>query len=189
MDYQSSDFSRCLFDPTKKGLLKAYQRLNNIGIIDEKLLKYIICAYDFNSPFVKEYKDLKLRKQSAAQFAGFSLENDDLEYLFDFKNEDIVNAIDVYLKEFMCTMLWYGIVANEQVYYEYGKRMMQPIEDKDTKEKDVMSAISIKSKLSEDMANIRGRIEADYKKLYGDDELEKVITQKKFRPENYSQKV
>ena len=39
------------------------------------------------------------------------------------------------------------------------------------------------------MANIRGRIENDYRKLYGDDDLEKAVSKKKFRPEDNATRV
>lgn len=194
MNYEAKHFSKCLFDPTKKDLQKSYPRLNklfSINGVDETLIKYIICTYDYNSPFVREYKDLKLRKQSAAIFCGYDLQKDEItiDNIFNFKLSYVIDAIDIFLKDFMFSMLWYGIVSNEQTYWEYGKRLMQPIESGDAKEKDIISAIATKSKLSEDMAAIRQRIENDYKKLYGDDDLEISATKKKFKPEMFATKV
>lgn len=192
--YKDQDFNKTLFNPLKKGsIFEAYPRLEklkDIGV-DERLVKYIICVYDYNSPFVRDYKDLKLRKQTAAQFVGYDLGKDAslLDDLFDFKNSTFIDAVDIFLKEFINSMLYYGICANEQTYWEYGKRMMQPIDAADSKEKDIISAIATKSKLSEDMANIRGRIENDYRKLYGDDDLEKAVNKKKFRPEDNATRV
>ena len=62
------------------------------------------------------------------------------------------------------------ITAREQTIYEYAERMLKPVDNKDMdKEKDLMSAIAIKSKLSEDMSRMNELLEQDYNKFFGDD--------------------
>jgi hypothetical protein len=78
------------------------------------------------------------------------------------------------------------ICANEQTFFEYSRRMMKPVEEKDAKEKDLMSAIAIKSKLSEDMDAINNRLDSYYDKLYGDNDLKNKVQKVKISPESMS---
>jgi hypothetical protein len=78
------------------------------------------------------------------------------------------------------------ICANEQTFFEYSKRMMKPVEEAGAKEKDLMSAIAIKSKLSEDMDAINNRLDSYYDKLYGDADLKNKVQKVRISPESMS---
>ena len=191
MAHKYENFTSCLFNPLEKNLLTKYPQL--IVLLpkckdDEKVLKFIISMYDPNNPVVRENRDPLLRKRSCAMLAGFDLVKDEafLEEIFNYTNEEVVEKTDRFLKEFVHIRLWSMICANEQTFFEYSRRMMKPVEEKDTKEKDLMSAIAIKSKLSEDMDAINNRLDSYYDKLYGDADLKNKVVKMKISPESMS---
>lgn len=176
--YKESDFSKCLFNPFSEDVFKVYPRLLKIKeiatSIDNKLMKYIICVYDYRSPIVVNNRELKIRKQLAAELVGYDLTSQQAKEIFNIENDDILLAIDFFLKNFIHNRTWYMICSNESIFWEYGKRMLKPISETDEsgkrlKEKDIISAMADKTKLSEDMQSIDDRLDAAYKKLYGDD--------------------
>jgi len=70
-----------------------------------------------------------------------------------------------------------------KVFWEYGERMLKPIglteEDYELEklsEKDLIAAMQAKTKLSEDMAAIDERLDAAYKRLYGDERIDKFLS-------------
>jgi hypothetical protein len=186
MNYKIEDFSRCLFNPLEKNFLKKYEQLQSISS-DERMMRYIAAMYDYNSPIVRDYRDMEFRKKCAASLAGYDLRKDEtiLAELTEFKGDVAITAIDKFLKEFIHSRLWYMICAREQTIYEYAKRMLKPVsEGENDKEKDLMNAISIKSKLSEDMAQMEKLLEQDYNKLYGNDDGLKKAATSRFTPED-----
>jgi hypothetical protein len=189
--YKYPDFASCLFNPLEKNLLVKYPQL--IVLLpkckdDEKVLRFIISMYDPNNPVVRENRDPLLRKKSCAVLAGFDLIKDEvfLDEIFNYTNEEIVEKTDRFLKEFVHIRLWSMICANEQTFFEYSKRMMKPVEEAGAKEKDLMSAIAIKSKLSEDMDAINNRLDSYYDKLYGDADLKNKVQKVRISPESMS---
>jgi hypothetical protein len=189
--YKYQDFTSCLFNPLEKNLLVKYPQL--IVLLpkckdDEKVLRFIISMYDPNNPVVRENRDPLLRKKSCAVLAGFDLIKDEvfLDEIFNYTNEEIVEKTDRFLKEFVHIRLWSMICANEQTFFEYSKRMMKPVEEAGAKEKDLMSAIAIKSKLSEDMDAINNRLDSYYDKLYGDADLKNKVQKVRISPESMS---
>lgn len=191
MAYKYENFTTCLFNPLERNLLAKYPQL--VVLLpkckdDEKVLKFIISMYDPNNPVVRENRDPLLRKRSCAMLAGFDLVKDEvfLDEIFNYTNEEIVEKTDRFLKEFVHIRLWSMICANEQTFFEYSKRMMKPVEEAGAKEKDLMSAIAIKSKLSEDMDAINNRLDSYYDKLYGDADLKNKVVKMKISPESMS---
>ena len=195
MTFNEKDFSGCKHNPLVKDFRAKYAELFNIVPISyegdkEKLLKYICLMYDPKSPLIPDTASIDTRKRIAAQYAGYKLDEVALAPIFDLSSKIVVDVIDIFLKEHINERLAYMIFGNEQTFFEYGKRLLQPVKwDDDAKEKDLLSAITIKTKLSEDMAAINTRIESDYRKLYQDDsQLQKAVTKKKFTPEAYASK-
>jgi len=190
MAYNEKDFSRCRFNPLKTNLFKSYPELINLShdeMYNENIARYIIAAYDPESPIVKRYRDVKQRKALAINVAeitdiAFGEKLNDLEFPF------LVDAIDNYLKNHAKSMLWYMICSNEQTFYEYGRRLLQPIKEQETKEKDLISAIATKSKLSEDMQTLYERIKKGYLELYDDENLQEKATSG-FKPEQFATRV
>lgn len=190
MAYTEKDFIRCRFNPLKKNLFESYPELIDLShddMYNESIAKYIITAYDPESPVVKRYRDVKQRKTLAIELAGitditFAEQLNELGFPF------LVDAIDVYLKVHAKSMLWYMICSNEQTFYEYGRRLLQPIKDQETREKDLISAIATKSRLSEDMQTLYERIKKGYLELYDDENLEEKVSSG-FKPEQYATRV
>lgn len=192
MNYSITDFEGCKYNPLSKDFKTKYKELFNIvpgSFIGDKdkLLKYICLMYDPKSPLIQDSASIETRQRIAAQYAGYDLSEDKMDSIFSLEDYSIIETIDKFLKEHIHERLWYMICVNEQTFYEYGKRLFKPTNwDEATKE---LNAISIKSKLSEDMASINQRIESDYRLLYMEDsKLQKVATKKKFTPEGYSNK-
>jgi len=190
--FKQSEFSKCLFNPFVQNLFEEYPNLSIFKSIspkiDNRVMKYIIVLYDYNSPIVKKFRDLKIRKQQAAEFAGFDLMKENMDAIFNLTEDWILEAVDLFLKKFIHNRTWYMICSNESVFWEYGKRMLQPIGNTDEggkklSEKDLIAAMQSKTKLSEDMASIDERLDAAYKKLYGDENINKFL-QKATTPEN-----
>lgn len=71
---------RMLFNPTSKNLVKdmsGYKEFAvDFGLNRQKVLKYIILAYDMNSPLRDIYMDIWERKRAAAIAAGFKTGRD-----------------------------------------------------------------------------------------------------------------
>lgn len=171
MDYKSQHFSRCIFNPMEKNMLDKYPVLKNLTL-KEELIKYVIALYDPNSPLVLQHRDIKMRKQIAARFAGYDivLESAKLTDMYTLKDDETREVVVRFLKKFAFPREWYMICANEQTFYEYGERLMEPITKSDRGDKDEMTAIAIKSKLSQDMEVIHERIDKGYKRMFSDDE-------------------
>lgn len=193
--YTEKNFTGCTFNPLIKDFRERYENLFEIVPVDfvgdkEKLLKYICLMYDPKSPLITDTASIDTRKRNAAQYAGYAIDEKGLNEIFELTNKHVIEVIDVFLRRHINERLAYMIFGNEQTFFEYGKRLLQPVEWKeDSKEKDLLSAIAIKTKLSEDMAAINARIEADYKRLYNNDaHLEKVVTKRAFTPEGFAAK-
>jgi len=170
MDYKPQHFSRCLFNPMAKDLLDQSPILKNLTT-DIRVLKYVLVLYDPNSPFILQHRDIKMRKQMAAQFAGFDIvmESDQLSDMYSLKDDMTREVVVRFLKKFAFPREWFMICANEETFYEYGERLMEPIGKSLKGDKDEMGAIAVKSKLSQDMEIINERIEKGYKRMFGDD--------------------
>lgn len=178
-----------MFNPLEKDLYGRYPQLRELRPScdnADKVLKYILMMYDPHSPLVKDIRDLEMRKQTAAQLVGFDIMLDDefLDELFNYKNAEIVNKIDAFLKEYIEVRLWSMIVSNEETFYEYAGRMRQPIKIGLKGDKDELGAVAIKSKLSADMDEINDRLDKYYDKLYADPELKEVKMKPKITPES-----
>lgn len=182
--YRDSDFNKCLFNPCVKEIFIEYPQLNKIkninSAIDDKLMKYIICTYDYRSPIVVHNRELKIRKQVAAEFVGYDLQKDSLSHIFNIEEDYVLQAIDTFLKSFIHSRVWYMICCNENIFWEYGQRMLSPVSNKDEggkpmTEKAITEAMALKTRLSEDMASIDERLDAAYKRLYGNESMDKFI--------------
>lgn len=182
--YRDSDFNKCLFNPCVKEIFIEYPQLNKIkninSAIDDKLMKYIICTYDYRSPIVVHNRELKIRKQVAAEFVGYDLQKDSLSHIFNIEDDYVLQAIDTFLKSFIHSRVWYMICCNENIFWEYGQRMLSPVSNKDEggkpmTEKAITEAMALKTRLSEDMASIDERLDAAYKRLYGNESMDKFI--------------
>lgn len=175
MNYTDKDFAGCLFNPMKKDLFKTYPRLKELfpeGIdqSDDMAVRYIISMYDPKSPFIKEFSDLSVRKQSAALFAGYELISSQavLEEMFQFSEDRFTFAVDYFLKKFVSSRLWAMIVSMEQVWWGFNNRITKPV--KAEKDKEELQAYEIISKIGDEMDKLNDRLDAYYRRFYSDDD-------------------
>lgn len=177
------------FNPTvRKNLIVAYPKLKEIvGQVDDKQLRYVLLMYDVNSPMRNHYPDLAKRKEFSASMAGYNVDTDNVEELFEFKiknnekeyvsNEQLLKLIMDYLM-YASSRIWSLIVSNEQFFYECSKRVLVPVED--DRDKDLLTAVSTKTKLIESMDAINERLQRYYSQLTGgDSQLDDTIAKKK----------
>lgn len=71
----------------------------------DKVLKYIACVYDKNSPFRKDFQDINQRKIAACLYVGFEADErgrfaEHVEMMMLCKNEDILDMIVRYCRNY-----------------------------------------------------------------------------------------
>lgn len=193
MAYTEQHFLACKYNPMIDGFAEKHPDLlscvpDTYKGDKEKLMRYVCFLYDPNSPLVRDTSSFEQRQRIAAQYAGFG--DEDIQPIFDLSDNNVIEAIDNFIKNEVRERLWYMIQGNEFTFYEYGKRLLKPVIDDQAKEKDLLTAITIKTKISEDMAALDKRIGDDYKKLYADDiNLIKAIDKKKSSPEGRATRI
>lgn len=196
--YKKEDFRRCFFNPLAEDLNYEYPRLAVLlphGIEDErfadsksqtKMIRYVLALYDPKSPLVKDYPDLNSRKIEAARVAGYDIEaeREILDMVYSCDSEYLVQFIINFLRQIVQSRAWASIQADEQTFWEFVFRMLLPI--RESKDKDDVSAVSLKTKLGSDKEDIGDRLERNWNRFLGDDEdlKKKVQIKKGFSPED-----
>jgi hypothetical protein len=154
-----------------------------------KVVKYIVLAYDPYSPCVRNNSsELKKKKDAAAEAAGYKRNPsgkfpDSVLCIMDMSDKLITNAICDYLKYFVNNRLWSLIVVNEQVLSEYITLLMEPVNKGDGDDKKLLEAANTKSKLRDECKSIVSDLDKQYKDLYGENEDLKEVISKPVRPE------
>ena len=203
---KDSDFLRMEFNPLcKKAVCVEYPKLREIVRLQadkdvekvklqtDKMVRYVLLMYDINSPMRTYYPDLEQRKSSSADIAGYDRASDDMDSVFDFKikledstflpNERILNIIMDYLR-YQNNWVWSMIIANEQAFYEYNMRVMMPVDG--TRDKDILQAVEIKTRIMTSQDEIYQRLQRYYRDISGGDTVleESVKIRKRIRPED-----
>ena len=148
----------------------------------DSLIAYVVYMYDMHSPLREYYADLRVRKEEAAELAKLKGKIN-LEDLYDLKIEEVsamVNDFLVYQNE----RVWSMFVSNEQTFYEYQQKLLQSVEG--DKDKDILQALQIKSKLMNDMDEINTRLEGYLRRMTGEDNqaIEVIQKRKMITPES-----
>ena len=136
MTYQfhNKEFAKMMFDPTKlpdgEEVLKYFKdlykhkefRINpGEGIDNNKLLLYIMCVYDANSPYRKKFPDILKRKIEACHDCGFKMKEEGkfTEPTEDFLrgNNDKVNRKIVEFVRMHRNFKYSYLVTIESSYY------------------------------------------------------------------------
>lgn len=177
--YTKVQIAKMVIDPTTSDMVATYPRLIEIipkgGFIKDinKQIQYIAWVYDYNSPAVKEFSDIKRRKEWAKATVGLT-EKPNFELMLNF------------VKEVINSRVWTLICSLEATFEEYAERVNKRIEDQDGgKEIDVLKAVEIKNKLINQMDEMIHKIESLYNKLFSGDEdaIDEFEEARKFRPE------
>lgn len=191
MAYGAGDFKTCRFNALAKDLFEECPQLNEL--IEgkeqfaknewERLLRYIIANYDPASPLVRDYSLLPKRKQVAAALAGYDLAKDNkaLQDIYSCQDEQFTQVVNDYLRQYGDSRLWAMIVSSLQLFWEFNLRIFTPI--KEDKDKDLVAAVNMKSKMSEELEKIHERIERLTKQFYGDEDLQKATKKLRVSPE------
>ena len=76
------------------------------------------------------------------------------------------------------------IIANEQAFYEYNMRVMMPVDG--TRDKDILQAVEIKTRIMTSQDEIYQRLQRYYRDISGGDTVleESVKIRKRIRPED-----
>jgi len=156
------------------------------------VIRYVVYAYDPESPFVKNStSELSKRKEAAADAAGFErnkrtgLFAANVTELMELRNEEVNRMVICYLK-MLHNYTWTQIVTYEQLFWEYISLLLEPLVNTD--EKKLMEAANIKGKLREECNKIKQDLDKFKKEFYGDnaDLKEKV---ERVRPETIHKQV
>lgn len=173
--YTEKDFKDCLFNPIKKDLSSEEKLSRMFEILKEvsqpeAVVNTLIAIFDPGSPYVRDIQDHIERKRSAAVDFGVF----DIEGIVAFSDKAYAEASNWFLRTFVRSMDWAIIQANTETFWEYQLRLMTPISYGEVgasiRDKDVMSAIQVKSKLAEDLSLISERIQRHTRIFYGGDE-------------------
>jgi hypothetical protein len=173
-----------------------------------KIVRYVILAYDPGSPFVEEYAaNLTGRKAAAADEAGFErnkttgLFGDDVVKIMNLEDEKVNEMIFCYFLKIINNQTWTLIITHEQVFSEYTRLLMEPVNyssytknsdeagepagEKVMKDdKKLLEAANMKSKLREECKSIATDLKGFYKELFGENEdLKEKVIAKPVRPE------
>lgn len=187
--FNKEDFNKMIFNPfsIKGSIKKKYPKLKMFKTFDnanDSMIKYVLYMYDQNTPLKEQFPELKIRKEQAAVLSGFSLikDNEKLHDVFFFLSDQLVDMVDEFLRK-QNNRIWSMIVSNEQTFFEYQTKLLSPVEG--DRDKDILQALQIKSKIMDDLNTINDRLDSYYMKLYGEDqELLKVIkADKRLTPE------
>jgi hypothetical protein len=152
------------------------------------VIRYIIYLYDPAYEMQKKYLDLKIRKEKCSDLAGFE-RNDSTGKFKEAKVYKIMLLSDIEVGKMIFAFLkylnnreWSQIVVNEQIFEEYTRLLMKPIDGDDDKK--ILEAANVKSKLREECKTIIEDLDKFYKLFYGDDPaLKNTIKKKPVRPE------
>lgn len=100
--FHPKEFSQMRFDPTRvpegTDILKFYKDLGKIkefrlnpgeSLDNNKVMQYIMCMYDFHSPYRKKYNDVLKRKIEVAHDVDFAIQEDGV---FDSVVEDFLKG-------------------------------------------------------------------------------------------------
>jgi hypothetical protein len=193
MSYLKKHFNTCLFNPLVDGkMLQEYNRLAEIVTpemaIDENcdsILRYTIILNDPASPVIKDESDLNNRRGIAAELAGIE-DMDLLNKLYTHTHPYAPELMISFLRRFAKSKEFAAIVIYETCFWESCRKLVEPIDGKDSKAQleSVLKKSAIKDELDKDIS----RIDKYYKAFFGGDPELEMIGKKRLRPENVEEK-
>ena len=187
--FNKEDFDKMLFNPYgfKTSIVKKYPKMKMFKTFqdaEDKLIRYVLYIYDLNTPLKEQFPDLKIRKEQAAILSGYDLDSDkeELNNIFFFTSTKVISMCDEFLRK-QNNRIWSMIVSNEQTFFEYQTKLLRPVDG--DRDKDILQALQIKSKIMDDLNTINDRLESYYMKLYGEDQelLKTIKADKRLTPE------
>ncbi len=176
--FNEVEFSAMRFNPFAAGgsMREKYPELSRMKV-DDAQVRYIALLYDQGTPLRGRIADIDLRKKEAATIAGIKpVEKIGGEFL-----DAVVHFLRV-----SNNRLWTMIVTNEETFYEYATRTMDPVSaDDEVRDKDILQAANVKTRLLADMHDIDERLSGYYRRLTGDDDkMADAVRVKRISPES-----
>lgn len=189
MIYSEKDFSRCMFNPMAKGLLiDEYPRLTSIVNKEwnpqstDKIIRYVIMAYDTNSPILKNERDSTRRKNVAYDLSGLERQGGEPDNdIITGENEVCFELIIKYLSVFVKEKEFAALCAFEFKYYENISELMSPIKGDTNAER--LEAAKKKSVISDEIDKDIKRINDYWALFFGEKDIIEKVKTKKFKPE------
>lgn len=205
MTYTEKHFANCMFNPLVQGtVIEKYPRL--LEIIDpdwdkthlDQIIRYTICVYDPKSPLVINERDLNYRKGLAAELAGFDLTDTEFtESIFDFSHDfggkdtptgaGIIDFVIKFLIRFIKSKEFAAICIVENCFWESAKKLMEPINGKNSKEE--LEAVQKKSAIKDELDKDIARLDKYQKAFFGDDEVLELKAKTRMTPEAMAKKI
>lgn len=155
----------------------------------DAVIKYLILLYDPQSHLLKEYHDIRERKEAALVLANIPKWGTDyadyVDKMVGLKDPIILNAIMCLLVKVYHNRKYAEWQTLQQELEEYTKRRLDPISD--DSDKDEMMAMERKAKLRVECHNINELLDGMEKDIFGnDEELTEIAKQLRFdTPENF----
>jgi hypothetical protein len=186
--FESRDFKGMKFDPTtKKDMTDAYPVLGEAIVLWggspeflDQSLRFVSLMYDEASPLRSRFAEIEKRKEFALDMAGIKPDTKIYKAWLTLDWDWMSELIVLYMR-LVNNRLWTLIVTNEEAFYEYSARVLQPISTTSAtaSDKDILQAATVKSKLMDDMDKINERLSNYYRQLSGEDEAMSSAVQKR----------
>lgn len=184
MFFQDDDFDKLTYPVHRKGIkeIARLQLLPAVGKLKDRQVAYLVYMYDLNSPFW-DVSDVKMRKEFAAKKAGFNIDSDNLEPLYDLSQKDIQEALVAILRD-QKSMEFSAMVMVEQLFYEYTLRLAEPLLDTDDQNA-LLKSLEFKGKLTDQLRQIIEQYKGYKQAIFGANPEQIVLTiADSYTPEN-----
>lgn len=151
----------------------------------DQMIKYTIYCYDKKSPVFKMFKDIESRKKQAAKLAGISINKTNTNNYFNLKKKELLNMVHEFLI-YQNNRKYSLYISSQEMFYELQYQIVKRLEGES--EKDLMASLEKKSKISQTLDELLGRIEKYEADLFDHDNKENVSKLKNnsiVTPEDY----
>ena len=191
MAYTESSFTTCVFNPLVKGkMTQVFPKLKEIVSPEwdsykniDKIIRYVIIAYDPKSPVRINERDPLKRKNIAYDLAEFERNKlgEAEDSIINQSNEVCFLFTVKYLAKFVKDKVYAALCAFEFKYYENILELMKPIVGDTNAER--LDAAKKKSVISEEIIKDIKIIDELWMNLFGEKQLVEKVKTQKFIPE------
>lgn len=158
--------------PGSKRMLDDYPYLMEVSA-DDAFLRWLAYVYDPGSPLIREHRDVKKRKEAAAEITGHKPRPEDKDGILRF------------LKNVVKSLEWAVICTQSDLFWEYADLVREPVKTgQDVKDTDIQAAAIKKQTLTQFMKEISAELPKLIESFYGGDEDLNEPKQKIKKPEN-----
>lgn len=150
----------------------------------EAIFHYIDLMYNLESPLIKDYQDIAMRKAVAARAAGLDLEQEWMKVIIKGSNPEFNKMVECYVGRIQNNLQFQMLCTAEEYFSELQQLINTKILNKDIGDEKLFSSAKSKGALMEESEVTAGRIE-NYRKILYPKELgvEVAGIKKRIRPE------